>query len=189
MRLMPAVPAVLALCAAAPGAASAQRGRMTVHLRLRALALGVGGLALGSCAGDPTAPGSVPDYLQLAAVTSSPTLGYIQTTVTMTARTVLALDIEYGACSVGIRVFPTVDRTEPVWDSDHQSPFVCPAVLILGRLEPGKPHAFVFSAAVAEVLGDSLPPGRYYFSATVGTNLGSYDVRDAGELELAVPER
>lgn len=161
---------------------------MTVHLPLRALAFGLSAIALGSCSADPTAPGSVPDYLELAAVTSSPTAGYIQTTVTMTTRTALALDIEYGACSVGIRVFPTVDRTEPVWNSDDQVPFVCPAVLILGHLEPGKPHGFVFSGAVAEILGDSLPPGRYYFSATLSTNLGSYDVRDAGELELGAPE-
>jgi hypothetical protein len=160
---------------------------MTARLRLHALALGLAGMALGSCSGDPTAPGMAPDYLLLEGLTTSPTPGNIQTTVTVTNRTVVALAVEYGECSVAIRVFPTAERTEPVWNSNDRFMYPCPAILILGRLEPGKPQAFGFFGTVAEILGDSLPPGRYYFSATLGTSLGTFDVRDAGDLELGAP--
>jgi len=152
---------------------------MRQHTFVLAVALG----ALGGCSDAATAPGPVPEYLQMAARTTSPTPGRIETDVTVATQLPAGIPIEWGGCTVAIKAFRTAERATPVWDSSALLQ-ACPAFLASRRLTPATPAAFAFTGTAAGILGDSLPPGRYYFSATVALNRTQYDVPDAGELDL-----
>lgn len=153
-------------------------------MRLHALILAGTLGALTSCSEAPTAPGPAPDYLQMAARTTSPAPGQIETDVTVATRIPAGVPIEWGGCTVAIKAFRTPERTVPVWDSSALLQ-ACPAFLASRRLTPATPAEFNFTGTAAGILGDSLPPGRYYFSAAVALNRTQYDVPDAGELDLS----
>jgi hypothetical protein len=160
---------------------------MTTDMRQLAFMLAATLGALGGCSDAATAPGPgpapAPDYLQLAAQTTSPAPGRIETAVMVTTQLPAGIPIEWGGCTVAIKAFRTAERTAPVWDSSAQLQ-ACPAFLASRRLTPDTPAEFMFSGTAAGILGDSLPPGRYYFSAAVALNRTQFDVPDAGELDL-----
>jgi hypothetical protein len=65
--------------------------------------------------------------------------------------------------------------------------FMCSA-MIWRELPPGRSVlAYSSSTPVREVLGDSLPPGRYQISASFSLNQRSITRIPAGEVELGVP--
>jgi hypothetical protein len=109
--------------------------------------------------------------------------------------------VEYGACAVRLRVYRSKSRTEaPVWDSSERPnpdprtgvETACPLYSAATTLAPGDsltPREFAESIPVDAILGDSLPPGRYYFSASARIN--HHFARDvgAGEADLHVRAR
>jgi hypothetical protein len=89
------------------------------------------------------------------------------------ARTVA---MNYGACNVSVWLYRTPDQTSPpAWRSElRQAPeidppttYACPAILIGSQLPPGDTLRFPVWFPMYEVMGDSLPAGRYHVSAMV----------------------
>jgi hypothetical protein len=120
---------------------------------------------------------------------AGPTRLLTEVTVTNTGRE--RVRIEYGACSIWIRAYRTPERTgAPAWDQIRHpqigAPRVCAmylAVRELGRGESFSPHEFRAAIPIPEILGDSLPAGRYHLVARVLLNGFAVDV-PAGEAEL-----
>ncbi len=85
--------------------------------------------------------------------------------------------LEYGACSLALRAYRTPDRTGvPVWRSEtarppgYDGPIACLTYLATRLLTPGagmRAPEHTLSVPVAEILGDTLPDGRYYFTAVL----------------------
>lgn len=81
--------------------------------------------------------------------------------------------LEYGACLLQLLVHENADRAGPaVWNSAKQLDEtgqlpVCPLYLKFLQLGPGETRKPEFRAAFpgADILGDSLPVGKYYFTA------------------------
>ena len=104
--------------------------------------------------------------------------------------------VEYGACAMRLRVYRSPSRSgEPVWDSGRRPnpdprtgvTIACPLYSVATTLAPGDsltPREFAESIPVSTVLGDSLPSGRYYFSASVRINHHFARDVNAGEAEL-----
>lgn len=76
----------------------------------------------------------------------------------------------FGACSVPVRAYRDEQRTgRAAWDSERPVRG-CEAIAILRRPGPGEslpPETFRRTVAVADFLGDSLPPGRYHFAVSL----------------------
>lgn len=103
--------------------------------------------------------------------------------------------LEFGACSLQLLAYRTADRSgSPAWNSDQRrsaagSPYACPMYLAMRDLAPGasiEPGELALTAPLVEVLGDSLPDGRYYFAAQIRTNLSVATPIDAGAADLAL---
>jgi len=92
--------------------------------------------------------------------------------------------LQYSGCPVEIQVFRTAARTgNPAWAQFRQANFACTLPFIERTLAPGDTLGLAAIAAPREILGDSLPPGRYYFAGVVRPN-GETRVIPAGEVEL-----
>lgn len=80
-------------------------------------------------------------------------------------------------------------RAAPIYrdSSGRPIPMACPAMLIVETFPPGASKTFLLLVPVREVLGDSLPQGRYRITASVRIN--GYLVRgmDAGDVVLSSP--
>jgi len=152
-------------------------------MRRPVFVLAAAAAVLAACSEAATAPGPVSDYLQLAATTTMTAAGRAQTDVTVSTGVPAGVPIEWGGCTVLMRVYRTPERITPVWDASTLM-LACPAFLARGRVTPGTPARFSTDAKPAEILGDSLPPGHYYFSALLGLNRTQFVVVDAGELDL-----
>jgi hypothetical protein len=105
--------------------------------------------------------------------------------------------LEYGACATRVLAYRTAARDAiPVWDSnkrrgwDFGQPVVCLLYLVATTLPPGaslSPGEFTLGVPLMDVLGDSLPDGHYYFTASVGfSNRAAITDIPAGEAELAL---
>ena len=119
----------------------------------------------------------------MVAATTRTAAGRVQTVVTVSTGIPAGVTIEWGGCTVLVRVYRTPERTAAVWDASAL-PLACPAFLASRRLTPDAPARFGTDALPAEILGDSLPPGHYYFSALLALNRTEFVVADAGELDL-----
>jgi hypothetical protein len=107
------------------------------------------------------------------------------------------IDLNSGACFLHVSAFRDAARTgRPVWRSDAK-PVACISILLGYRVEPGGtlgPNGFTRSFAVTDILGDSLPAGRYWFKARLefvydAPQGGLYDLGieiPAGSAELAL---
>jgi hypothetical protein len=125
------------------------------------------------------ARGSAPDSLHVRA--------------TLINETQNSVRIEYGACAVHLHAYRTPDRTgTPVWRSERRAPweagyvYGCPAYLAVASVAPGgefSPGEFALTVPLTEVLADSLPDGRYYFTAVLDAAGQQFRVA-AGEVEL-----
>ncbi|CAN5196157.1 hypothetical protein BH24GEM2_BH24GEM2_17150 [soil metagenome] len=101
----------------------------------------------------------------------------LRTAVTVTNMGNRPVRIEYGPCSFHLRAYRHVHRTgRPVWDEQrwpNPNPKtgvfrICDLYAVTFVVEPGASHtahSFQIEPTVPDVLGDSLPPGRYFFTA------------------------
>jgi len=106
----------------------------------------------------------------------------VMSTVTVTNPTEEVIAFEYGDCSLTLRAYRTAERQgEPVWKYERSSDRgvseiedgvaisrVCFDYLGLAEVAPGEvfsPKPFQLQIALPRFFGDSLPSGRYYFTA------------------------
>jgi hypothetical protein len=115
--------------------------------------------------------------------------------VAVTNRGRRTVRLEYGACSMHLQLFDSPERAgNPVWDSTRRpNPdpetghyWACPMYLRVTELAPGRSHTpgeFTMRIPVPQILGDSIPDGRYYVTARVSLN-GFTRSAPAGEVDL-----
>jgi hypothetical protein len=103
--------------------------------------------------------------------------------------------LQLGHCSMNVRVATmppatTRERDYSRWRNALSPPAACPSYLTSWRLPPGKSASsseLERTVRARDVLGDSLPPGRYRVTALVGFNNQSSGDLAAGEVELRAP--
>jgi hypothetical protein len=151
---------------------------------------------------------SMPGGLEISATTVAKdldTLRALQTRVTVTNSSDSTVIVSYGACPVSLRVYDNAQRVGPYsWDSaalPSRDPSTglyrgfCVSTAQESRLATGKsisPASFELTTPVGQIVGDSLPSGRYYLVARV--RLSSHPLTEvapdtvvdvpAGEVEL-----
>ena len=112
--------------------------------------------------------------------------------VTITDTTSQPWRLEYGACALALFAYRTPTRTgPPAWNSTQRRTaggldYMCPLYLRVGILEAGEtssPRELNAAYPLTEILGDSLPNGRYYFTAHVRMNWRTKEL-PAGDAEL-----
>lgn len=109
----------------------------------------------------------------------------LHTTVTMTNASAAGMDVELpGGCPVLLRARRAEDTVRVAFDQAQVR--VCTMQLLQFRLAAGESRTFEGSADAGEILGDSLPDGRYLLSAVLRPNGRLVEV-PAGEVSLAVP--
>jgi hypothetical protein len=121
----------------------------------------------------------------------------LSATGAVTNTTTRPILIEFGACALVLRAYRRADRVgRPVWDSRYRAPWAgsygygCPAYLATRTLTPGqtiRPGEFTGRFPLIEILADSLPDGRYYFSASLRINHVHTPEFPAGSLRLSLP--
>ncbi|MFN2601339.1 MAG: hypothetical protein ABR582_01140 [Gemmatimonadaceae bacterium] len=109
--------------------------------------------------------------------------------------------LEYGACAIDLQAYRNPKKTgKPVWVSSRRGPpaqvvrnfnmyprYICPDYLAIGSIAPhdsASPREFTESVRTYEILADSLPAGRYYFTAAFSLNWRIVDL-DAGYADLS----
>jgi hypothetical protein len=115
-------------------------------------------------------------------------------TASVTNTTSRPIYVEYGACALSLRAYRTPDRSgEPVWRSEFRaswrggSTYVCLAYGASATIAPGatfQAREFRLAVPLIEVVGDSLPNGRYYFSATLNLNFARTPEFPAGTADI-----
>jgi hypothetical protein len=86
-------------------------------------------------------------------------------------------------CVVLLRAYRSEDRSgQPAWDPMRGSLF-CTMILVEFTLSPGESREFQATASAPEILGDSLPAGRYFFTALLRPNGRAVEV-PAGQADL-----
>jgi hypothetical protein len=139
------------------------------------------------------------DYSLLNFSASSEVTGeaprYLSTRVVVRNPTTKNLEVDYGACSVNLRLFPNASRSgSPAWKSEFRKPpgsnigYSCILPLYISVVAPGDSLVFPMSVPMYEVLGDSLASGHYYVSAELslegkGTS-GVTRTLAAGEVDI-----
>jgi hypothetical protein len=125
--------------------------------------------------------------------TTSSSDGQIRPQVSFTNTNTQPVRLEYGACAITLLAYRSATRSGvPAWNSSRwQGPngFGHPCLLYLatGVLDPGQTASlreFSPTFSAAEMLGDSLAAGRYYFKVLAGLNWRSVEVV-AGEALVA----
>jgi hypothetical protein len=107
------------------------------------------------------------------------------------------ISVEYGSCALRLRAYRTAARTgPPAWRSEGRQPYggggfyACDLAGRGAVIAPGDSLArFGVESPVIEVLGDSLPDGRYYFTAVIELNSGASPEIPAGETQLSARRR
>lgn len=88
-------------------------------------------------------------------------------------------------CVVMLRAYDNAMRAgAPVWDQSRDA--ACTMAIVEARIPDGDSETFRGGVSAADILGDSLPDGRYYLSAVLRPNRTSIEVA-AGAADLAVP--
>jgi hypothetical protein len=170
-------------------------------LMLAAVALVVGSGWSCSAAG-PSIVAADDSHLTASAqstVIAHDTVRYLTTSASVTNRGVLPVHLEYGACTVRVLAYRDESRSgAPIWNSDYREPYHssvkygCTLQLILQDLQPAQSLDFGFSSPLIELVGDSLPNGRYYLSADLRiANTPAVQHIPAGsvDVELSHPRR
>lgn len=108
----------------------------------------------------------------------------LSTTVTATNTSNQAQTVEMpGGCTVLLRAYRTPERTgAPAWDQQRDT--ACTLQLLVEQYAPGQSRQYHGRATAVEILGDSLPNGRYYLTALLRPAGGTVEV-PAGEADLA----
>ena len=106
-----------------------------------------------------------------------------------------AATVTFGACNVSLVAYTSSARTgTPVWRSSASMPWEgtygrgCILPLYEKRLAPGEELLLgSYSSRVIEIIGDSLPNGRYYLAATLSVSSAPNGITlPAGDFELAL---
>jgi hypothetical protein len=108
-----------------------------------------------------------------------------QATVINTGR--LPVHVEYGDCSLKLRVYRTPARSgAPAWSSERRGD-ACIMVLFNALIAPGDSlsRPLRFWMPLPQVLGDSLPDGSYHFAAQLDLNFGLTPEIPAGDARLS----
>lgn len=110
----------------------------------------------------------------------------VQLATTVTAANIgrrpAAIEFTDG-CPVLLRAYRTPDRTgAPAWDQAHDT--FCTMAIQNFTINPGESRRFTTQADAREILGDSLPNGRYYLTAVLRKSGGALELA-AGEAGLA----
>jgi hypothetical protein len=123
----------------------------------------------------------------------------LHTTTSITNTTSRPVYLEYGDCALSVRAYRTPDRTgEPAWRSEFRaswaggSQYVCLSYGATATVAPGatfQPREFQLTVPLIEILGDSLPDGRYYFSASLRLNFARTPEFPAGGANLSLPRQ
>ena len=79
-------------------------------------------------------------------------------------------------------------RKQPVYRDASGGPILSGCSLIVETILPGESKTYVLAVPVREVLGDSLPRGRYRVTARVRINGELVRGLDAGDVELSPPQ-
>jgi hypothetical protein len=110
----------------------------------------------------------------------------LDTRVTMRNRSSQRTTVQLGSgCPVLIRAYRDAARRRLAWDQSVG--MVCTMQIQIVELAPGATaEKAAPRASAADILGDSLPDGRYYLSAFVQVVGGPVTV-PAGQVDLAVP--
>jgi hypothetical protein len=115
------------------------------------------------------------------------TMQILEATVQITNASERRVEITYGPCSFSIRAYREPSRSgTPAWDSLLQRRASCPDIGYEAVLVPGEsfpPGHLRVEAAVPEILGDSLPSSRYYFTAILELNRDTLRIT-AGNADL-----
>jgi ribosomal protein L11 len=142
--------------------------------RIGRIALTVG-LGLAACAPvDPAFPPlAVPSPVRVVdgvtyraethVMAERPTQLHVQGTVTNTSAQERRVEFPDG-CVVLLRAYRHVERTgTPSWD--QRRTIACTQAVQVARIAPGRSESYETTTGAREILGDSLPEGRYYFTA------------------------
>lgn len=110
----------------------------------------------------------------------------VQLATTVTASNVgsrpAALEFPDG-CPVLLRAYRTADRSgRPAWDQANET--FCTMAIQQFTINPGESRRFTTRTDAREILGDSLPNGRYYLTAVLRKSGGPLELT-AGEADLA----
>ena len=110
----------------------------------------------------------------------------LRTIVTARNKTGEAVTISHGdPCIVMLRVYDNEARSgEPVWDQERVN--FCVAMVFDDEIAAFDTAVYQTGADGYDILGDSLPDGRYWLSAHVTLSQGNTEV-PAGVADLAVP--
>lgn len=119
----------------------------------------------------------------------------VQVTVRVHNRARSTRSLEWGACSINVRIStvgPTLSRSwdYAAWLTSHTPQQACLLYLARAELAPGdsiSPGEYTLHIPVRRVLGDSLSAGRYRISARVAANGSSSGDLDGGEVDLRKP--
>jgi hypothetical protein len=123
--------------------------------------------------------------------------GYLRGSAVVINRRDTPIRVSYGACAFRLRAYAGELRTsEPVWLSEAREPwggqmmYGCPGYLTERQLAPRETLAageFSFRAPLIEVLGDSLPDARDWFTARIRINGEWLPEVAAGSANLVLP--
>jgi hypothetical protein len=109
----------------------------------------------------------------------------LDTRVTMTNRSSQRASVELGSgCPVNLRAYRNEARTQLAWDQTVGR--ACTMQIQIVDLAPGASAERNTRTTAYDILGDSLPDGRYWLSASVQV-VGNGLVVPAGSVDLAVP--
>jgi hypothetical protein len=136
-------------------------------------------------AGAPVVQGGVEYTGQTLVMESFPV--QLDTRVTMRNRSSARATVELGSgCPVALLVYRDAARTQLVWDQSRGR--MCTMQIQIVELAPGESQGRDTRASAYDILGDSLPDGRYYLSASVAVTSGGVTV-PAGSADLGVPRQ
>jgi hypothetical protein len=91
---------------------------------------------------------------------------------------------QHGGCPFTVRMYASTARAgRPRWDALDIPNVICTLELKIARLGRGQEDTLSALTHPADVLGESLAPGRYYVGAFVRPNRDSL-VLDAGTVDL-----
>jgi len=109
----------------------------------------------------------------------------LDTRVTMRNRSSARATVELASgCPVALLVYRDAARTQLVWDQSRGR--MCTMQIQIVELAPGESQEQSTRASAYDILGDSLPDGRYYLTASVAVTSGGVRV-PAGSADLGVP--
>jgi len=142
----------------------------------------------------PAGPVVIPSPNEGMTFSASTTVsdGLLRPMVSFTNTNSQPVRAEFGSCAVSLMAFLTEDRLgAPVWNSEQRRAangfgYACLTYLVTAEIEPTatiSPKEFNPTFSIAEMLGDSLPAGHYYFKVRAKLNWRSVEL-PAGEADV-----